>query len=174
MYEYQQVNRSHRKPWQVALCACLSSLLGCASAAAVAKPPRAPAARPAVTQTVAAAHAPVVSRPSAFSCAAAPVYFPLDSSSLDGAARSQLEQEAQCIEHSPSRHMEIIGMADPRGTEEYNLALGERRADAAATYVTTLGVQRDKVRAHSVGEEYAKGNEESGWAHDRRDDVHLQ
>ncbi|HEX7479550.1 MAG TPA: OmpA family protein [Polyangiales bacterium] len=174
MCNYQQGNALRRTPMQVALCACLSGLSACATAAAATKPPAAVVARPSVAQTTVALREPVAANASTATCSAAPIYFPLDSSSLDPAARSQLEQDARCVERSQARQLEIVGMADPRGTEEYNLALGERRAETAANYVSTLGVPHDKVRARSVGEEYAKGNDESGWASDRRDDVQLR
>jgi peptidoglycan-associated lipoprotein len=58
-------------------------------------------------------------------------------------------------------------MTDPRGTEEYNLALGERRAQAVTRYLSALGVE-SSLKARSVGEEMAAGDEDQGWARDRR------
>ena len=62
-------------------------------------------------------------------------------------------------------------MTDPRGTEEYNLALGDRRARMAANYLIALGARADRVDVRSVGEEQASGTDEAGWARDRRADV---
>jgi peptidoglycan-associated lipoprotein len=62
----------------------------------------------------------------------------------------------------------VTGLTDPRGTEEYNLALGERRAQSAQQYMKSLGI--DNVSSSSMGEELASGTEESGWARDRRVD----
>jgi peptidoglycan-associated lipoprotein len=62
----------------------------------------------------------------------------------------------------------VVGHADPRGTEEYNLALGDRRARAVVRYLQSLGLRRNNLTASSMGEEMARGYDESSWAQDRR------
>lgn len=102
-------------------------------------------------------------------CNVSPVYFAFDSSDLDSRARSTLEQNARCINERDAR-ARVVGMTDPRGTEEYNLALGDRRARAAASYLQNLGVDRGRLQTRSMGEEMASGSDESSWARDRRVD----
>ncbi len=102
------------------------------------------------------------------SCAVAPVYFAFDSSELDGSARNTLDGDATCL-RDRNASARVTGMTDPQGTEEYNLALGDRRARAVSQYMTNLGV--DEVNVRSVGEEQARGEDESGWVQDRRADI---
>ncbi len=107
------------------------------------------------------------------SCSVSAVYFAFDSSDLDGRARSTLEENARCINARDAR-ARVVGMTDPRGTEEYNLALGDRRARTVTSYMSNLGVDQSRVNVRSVGEEHAQGEDESGWANDRRADIQLQ
>ena len=106
-------------------------------------------------------------------CALEPVFFGFDKSELDARARQQLDSNASCILERQPRTVGITGMADPRGTTEYNLALGDRRALAAQRYVATRGVEPSIVQTRSVGEEMASGQDESSWAQDRRADFSL-
>jgi len=105
-------------------------------------------------------------------CRLEPVFFPYDSSDLDEAARSSLERDARCLKTDRSRSVVVSGMTDPRGTEEYNLALGERRAQAAKLYLARLGVEDARIAVTSTGEELATGEDESGWVRDRRAELH--
>jgi peptidoglycan-associated lipoprotein len=68
------------------------------------------------------------------------------------------------------RSAQLTGMTDPRGTEEYNLALGERRAQSAQQYLKSLGTD-GSLSVSSMGEEMASGSDEAGWARDRRVDI---
>jgi peptidoglycan-associated lipoprotein len=104
-------------------------------------------------------------------CEVRPVYFAYDSSELDSRARSSLETSARCLTQR-NNTARVTGMTDPRGTEEYNLALGERRARTVTQYLSNMGV--DQTRPHSVGEEMAAGNDESGWANDRRAEIRAE
>ncbi len=61
----------------------------------------------------------------------------------------------------------LTGACDPRGTEEYNIALGERRASAVREYMRSLGLNSSRVSITSVGEEMATGTDEASWAQDR-------
>ncbi len=94
-----------------------------------------------------------------------PVYFAFDSSDLDSSSREKLQRAASCAQRTHGQ-VAVTGMADSRGTEEYNLALGDRRARTVAGYMGSLGV--GNVQTSSVGEEYAQGSDESGFARDRR------
>lgn len=108
--------------------------------------------------------------PAAGQCELSAVYFGFDSSTLDDAARNQLSSVASCIQSRDLKSIHLTGLTDPRGTEEYNMALGDRRAQAAKSYLKSLGVAAD-VSASSMGEELANGTDESGWSRDRRVDV---
>jgi peptidoglycan-associated lipoprotein len=61
----------------------------------------------------------------------------------------------------------LTGAADPRGSEEYNLALGERRARSVERFLVTMGVAHERISLHSVGEENATGTDEGSWSLDR-------
>ena len=65
--------------------------------------------------------------------------------------------------------MHVTGLTDPRGTEEYNLALGDRRAQSAKKYLESLGLRR-QLSSSSMGEELATGSDEGSWSRDRRVD----
>jgi len=80
------------------------------------------------------------------------VYFGYDDASVDGDARSTLQRNAECIK-SRNLSVTIEGHCDERGTSEYNIALGERRARNASEYLRSLGVARDKINTLSYGEE---------------------
>jgi peptidoglycan-associated lipoprotein len=82
-----------------------------------------------------------------------------------------LERDAECIKRSSGIRAVIVGTTDPRGSEEYNLALGERRAQSAVRYLSALGVDAAHLDSRSTGEEYAAGSDEAGWARDRRADI---
>ena len=69
------------------------------------------------------------------------------------------------------QNVQVTGMCDPRGTEEYNMALGDRRARATRDHLQRLGIQRPRMQTRSVGEEMATGSDEYGWSRDRRSDI---
>ncbi|MGA9772423.1 MAG: OmpA family protein [Blastocatellia bacterium] len=105
-----------------------------------------------------------------------PVYFDLDQSELLPDAKDKLRRAAQWLAESPNRSVvfRIEGNCDSRGTEEYNIGLGERRAQAAREFLVSLGIEIGRMQTVSYGEERASGSSEgstqSGFAHDRRDD----
>ena len=107
------------------------------------------------------------------SCNVAPVYFAYDSSDLDARAREAAASNAACVSRRAA-HARVTGMTDPRGTEEYNLALGDRRARSVTSYMSNLGVDSGSVDIRSVGEELAAGEDESSWSRDRRADVEVR
>lgn len=98
------------------------------------------------------------------------VYFPYDSYSLAGDARSALKFNADWLKQNPSATVQIEGHCDERGTTEYNLALGEKRANAARDYLERLGVDSSRISVISYGEErpVETGQSESAWARNRR------
>jgi peptidoglycan-associated lipoprotein len=102
-------------------------------------------------------------------CVIETVYFAFDSSELDSSARAAIEAAVECYRGSPDPGLNILltGACDPRGTEEYNIALGERRAQAVRSYMTSLGMDSSRISVTSVGEEMATGTDEAGWARDR-------
>jgi peptidoglycan-associated lipoprotein len=107
-----------------------------------------------------------------------PIYFELDKSDLLPQSREKLRRAAQWLTEAPNRSIvfRIEGNCDPRGTEEYNIGLGERRAQAAKEFLVSLGVDGSRIQTVSYGKERATGTSEGSpdirpsWAHDRRDD----
>lgn len=104
-------------------------------------------------------------------CATGPVRFGFNESSLSSESRENLQALADCVlKTQPDASITIEGHADERGTEEYNLALGERRANAVKKYLVNLGLRADRLRTVSYGEERPlnPGSYESAWAQNRR------
>ena len=99
-----------------------------------------------------------------------PVFFALDSSDVDAPAQQALNANAEIMKKYPSWIITIEGHADERGTAEYNLALGERRAMSARTYLVSLGLSADRLRTVSYGKEFPfdPGHDEAAWAKNRR------
>jgi len=98
------------------------------------------------------------------------VFFALDSYSLDSASRTTLEAQATWLARYPNVNVTIEGHADERGTREYNLALGDRRANAARAYLESRGVASNRMQVISWGKErpqVAESNE-AAWAQNRR------
>lgn len=101
-------------------------------------------------------------------CAFQTVYFAFDSSELDSSARSAIEAAVECYRNqNPNVRLLLTGACDPRGTEEYNIALGERRAQSVRSYMKSLGMSPSNISITSVGEEMATGTDEASWALDR-------
>ncbi len=98
------------------------------------------------------------------------VFFELDSYSLSGEARATLDAQAQWLNANPQVRVTIEGHADERGTREYNLALGERRATAARVYLESRGVSAGRLQTVSYGKERpeAFGNDEASHSRNRR------
>jgi peptidoglycan-associated lipoprotein len=99
-----------------------------------------------------------------------PVYFAFDSYALRADARETLQDNASKIMQAPGALIQIEGHCDERGTQEYNLALGEKRALAVRDYLIQLGVSGDRLVTISYGEEYPAviGSNEAAWAQNRR------
>lgn len=98
------------------------------------------------------------------------VFFGYDSSELSAEARTTLERQAEWLKTRPTLHATIEGHCDERGTREYNLALGERRAAAAKNYLISLGVAESQLSTISYGKERpaVEGSDEAAWAQNRR------
>jgi peptidoglycan-associated lipoprotein len=159
-----ELRRAMRAP-QWALLASLGLATGCGGASVADESTLPSAARgPADDGSSTAGRVPTQS---AQGCGLEPVHFAYDSSELDHDARDVLSNDARCLRDRGMPQVTVTGMTDPRGTEEYNLALGERRARSTTRYLQGLGVAPEKLRASSTGEEMAS-DDESGWAHDRR------
>jgi peptidoglycan-associated lipoprotein len=101
--------------------------------------------------------------------------FEYDSAALAELDRQMLAEVAKCLSEGAlkGKGVVLIGRADARGEPEYNMTLGESRADAVHRYLVDLGVGKDRLRATSRGEMDAVGMNEEGWANDRRVDIEL-
>lgn len=98
------------------------------------------------------------------------VFFAFDQYKLTSEARSTLEANARELKRSSKVRVVIEGHCDERGTRSYNLALGEKRANAARDYLVTLGVDGSRITVISYGKErpFATGHDEAAWAKNRR------
>lgn len=99
-----------------------------------------------------------------------PVFFALDSSDVNDGSRATLQANAAVLKQNPTWVVTIEGHCDERGTAEYNLALGERRAVSARAYLVSLGVDANRLRTVSYGSEFPfdPGHQESAWSRNRR------
>jgi peptidoglycan-associated lipoprotein len=100
------------------------------------------------------------------------VYFDYDQDALTDEARATLQENAKWLREHPGYRIRIEGNADDRGTIEYNLALGQRRADSVREYLGSLGVTTTNIEVISYGEEKpaVDGSDESSWSRNRRAD----
>lgn len=98
------------------------------------------------------------------------VYFGFDDATLTAEARQSLSDSWQCLQQNSYRRVLLAGHTDERGTTEYNLALGERRADAVRKYLTGLGAESRRLKTLSYGDErpFALGHDDAAWARNRR------
>jgi peptidoglycan-associated lipoprotein len=106
----------------------------------------------------------------AFTQGADTIYFDTDRYNVDSADAAALQTQAQWLMRYPGKRATIEGHCDERGTRDYNLALGERRANAAKNYLVSLGVNASRLTTVSYGKErpVALGSDESSWAQNRR------
>lgn len=100
-------------------------------------------------------------------------FFQYDESTLDADAQAALTASANWLRNNPSYNLLVEGHCDERGTEQYNLALGDRRANTVKEYLQTLGLDSGRIRTVSYGEErpFDEGHDDSSWAKNRR--AHL-
>jgi peptidoglycan-associated lipoprotein len=101
-----------------------------------------------------------------------PIYFDFDKSNIREDQRARIEKNASFLKQNQAVKVRIEGNTDERGTSEYNMALGERRAMSAKKYLMNLGIHADRMHTISFGEEkpLVQGHDEYSWAQNRRDD----
>jgi peptidoglycan-associated lipoprotein len=99
-----------------------------------------------------------------------PVFFALDSSEIDSPARSALDADAVLLRQNTTWMVTVEGHCDERGTAEYNLALGDRRAASAVAYLKSLGIAGERLKTVSYGKEFPfdPGHDETAWSKNRR------
>lgn len=121
------------------------------------------------------ASAVVVDDRIAKACAVPRVHFAFDSTHVRGGDEPELEAIAKCVTDGPlaGEALTLVGHADPRGTVDYNFALGQRRAGHIAQYLVAAGVPEKRITSSSRGELDAEGVSLEGWARDRRVEVLL-
>ena len=105
----------------------------------------------------------------------AEAHFAFDSASVRDQDRVVLKKLADCFSTGPlkGRRMNLVGHADPRGDDEYNRVLGQKRADNVGSVIAKLGLSNSKIATTSRGEDEARGVDEQSWQEDRRVDVVL-
>jgi peptidoglycan-associated lipoprotein len=178
------VLRSIASSMGVAVLAPFALTVACGGA----KPPAAPSAGTAAPTTSATASAPATAPPPTASNVSisdeirskcgisdADAYFSFDSARVTAGDRTPLDLVAKCFTKGPlaGHAVKLVGRTDPRGPADYNLTLGQSRADAVAGYLDVLGMSKSKTQSTSRGAMDSTGSDESGWQHDRRVDVML-
>ena len=105
----------------------------------------------------------------------APVYFDFDQSDLSDQTRAALEQKAAVLRRLQNVAMRIVGHTDSRGSDEYNLALGQRRASVVKRYLVERGIAASRLEIVSYGEERpaVAGDDESAYAQNRRAEFEI-
>ena len=101
------------------------------------------------------------------------IYYEYDKSDIRPESRALLESNARYLRENPGVSVRVEGNADERGSAEYNLALGQRRAEAVTRQLKVLGVSESRIEAVSLGKEKPKrsGHDETSWAENRRSDI---
>ena len=154
---------------------------------ATATPEPAPASQPQVETYQPPAPQPEAPAQPAMEPAAAPmpmekkvkladVFFAFDVYALSPAARKTLSDNADLLRKNPGANILIEGHCDERGTREYNLGLGERRANSTRNYLVSLGVNASRIQTVSYGEDrpFAMGHDESAWSQNRRAHIFVR
>lgn len=101
-------------------------------------------------------------------CVPETVFFDFDEYVLTSGATQALQRVATCLKTDAARPVRVEGHCDPRGTDEYNIALGDRRAQSVKRYLGRLGVEEKRLRGVSKGKLEATGIDENGWSKDRK------
>lgn len=104
-----------------------------------------------------------------------PIHFDFDKYNIRSEDAAILKENAKVLKDHPDVRVKIEGNCDERGSVEYNLALGERRAKAAQKYLVTLGIGKERLSTISYGKERPidPGHDEEAWAKNRRDDFTI-
>lgn len=158
-----------RKPWAAVAMAMTIGLVACSEDK---KPEE--VVQPAPTQQPATP--PETAAPAASASEVTqPVYFAFDDYSLNSEGQGQLNKLGEFLKSSDKAVVQIEGHCDERGSVEYNLALGQRRAQSAKNYLVQLGIDASRLPTMSYGEEKpaVEGHDESAWAKNRRDEFVL-
>lgn len=115
-----------------------------------------------VARKIAAARAAVLS----------PVYFEYDADDLRDDARASLDEKVKILTANPQLRIRVAGHTDERGSDEYNIALGRRRAETAKRYLTDRGIDASRIETTTLGREQpaVQGSSEEAWAKNRRDE----
>ncbi|QEL57381.1 peptidoglycan-associated lipoprotein Pal [Chromobacterium paludis] len=167
---------------QLALASAVATLLAACASTKPAETPAAPVAQAPVTQ------APTTSGSNTGNVAMDPlhdpnsplakrsVYFAFDSSAIDGAGKVTVSNHADYLKGHDAQKVIIQGNTDARGSREYNLALGQRRAESVKHAMEVLGVKEQQLEAVSFGKEKPKamGHTEADYAENRRADIVYQ
>ena len=103
------------------------------------------------------------------------IHFDFDKAIIRGGDAAVLDQKVAILQANSALRIRISGHCDERGSDEYNLALGNRRATAAKQYVTSHGIDASRIETASYGEErpIAQGHNEEAWAQNRRDEFEI-
>jgi len=106
---------------------------------------------------------------------AAMIHFDLDKSNIRGDDMGSLDQKVAILQANPDLRIRIGGHCDERGSDEYNLALGNRRAQSAKQYLVSHGIDAGRIETQSWGEERpaVDGHDESAWSQNRRDEFEV-
>ncbi|HET6436799.1 MAG TPA: OmpA family protein [Anaeromyxobacter sp.] len=149
-------------------CAHSKGTIQSSTPAPVAEAAQAPAPAPAPAPVAAPAAAEVPS----VEVTTQSVFFDFDRSDLKAPGQEFLSRFGDLLAKHPELHVRVEGNCDERGTAQYNVALGYRRAESAKTYLVQMGAATDQVSTVSNGKERprAKGHDESAWSDNRRDD----
>src|SRR5256885_2840385 len=101
------------------------------------------------------------------------VYYDYDKAEVTAESRKVIEANAEYLRTHPGVKVVIEGNADERGSAEYNVALGQRRADSVSKIMTLLGVSQERIETVSFGKEKPKvtGHDETAWSENRRSDI---
>jgi peptidoglycan-associated lipoprotein len=157
----------------------IAVLAGCASQStpesspAPAPAPTASASTPSVRSSSSASVSGTPTRTTYAMPAARSVYYEFDRAEIKSEGVKTIEANAQYLRAHPEVKVKVEGNADERGSREYNLALGQRRADAVSKRMAILGIPADRIETVSFGKEKPKvtGHDESAWSENRRSDI---
>jgi len=177
---------THRSLGSLSFLAC-AAMLACGCGGDKPPPPVTPASAPPapVVQSPQTNSSPAPAPPSTIAISDeirtrcgisdADAYFPFDSAHVTANDRTPLDQVVKCFTTGPlkGRIVKLVGRADPRGESDYNMTLGQSRADAVGSYLSIRGMDKSKAQSTSRGAMDASGTDERGWQRDRRVDVML-
>ena len=156
----------------VSLLASSLALAGCASTPKDLPPPPQPSTSTSTPSGASAPAGPVAGSQADFvaSVVSDTILFDTDRYNVDVEDQAALQSQAQWLGRYPGKSVTIAGHCDERGTRDYNIALGERRANAAKNYMISLGIDASRITTVSYGKErpIALGSDEDSWARNRR------